>query len=250
MKILLTVTLLFSIFLSKTTAQNAFNPYSFKNKLRVGVYVSPKVCLHTKIITDIAHLYVQQDREFRESDLRRLKDTTKQNNINKSLYDHQRKRYDTADAFERLFTTALQFTSFSLNKSYSPNQDVNYNDTFFLPKIKIEQVKDSKVLDIIVRDTLDYLIRIQNLRSEESGTYFIVKYDLLIKPKLKSRSTEKKTLSLIFENIIKNPDSFLSGCSNPLECLIANSSETLCKVILGKIFSDGYYPELKKPNGF
>jgi len=250
MKILLTTTLLLSIFLCKTNAQKEFNPYSFKNKLRVGVYVSPKVCLHTKIITDIAHLYIQQDREIRESDSRRLQDTAKKDDINKPFYDYQRKRFDSADAFDRLFTSALQFTSLSLNKSYSPNQEINYNDTFYLPTIKIEEVNDSKVLDLIVRDTLDYLVRIQNLRSEESGIYFIVKYDLLIKPKLKSRSTVKTTLSLMFEDITKNPNSLLRGCRNPLECLIANSSETLCKVILGKIFSDGYYPDLKKPNGF
>ena len=54
----------------------------------------------------------------------------------------------------------------------------------------------------------------------------------------------------MFENISKSPNTLLNGCRNPLECLMANSSDILAEVILGKIFSDVYYPELKEPNGF
>ena len=250
MKTLFTATLFLSFFFSKTIAQQEFKQYEYKNKLRVGVYVSPKVCLHTKIITDIAHLYVEQEKSFENAAIQRAKDTSKNKNINKTFDEYQKKRFDSADAFDRLFTGAMQLISTGLNKSHFPNEVVNLNDTIFLPLVKVEQVDDARIGYVTQRDSLDYLVRIQNLESEESGEYYIVKYDLLIHPKLKNRKPVYKKILLSFENKITNGNSLLYGCNRPIDCFIANSSDTLGKAILGKIFSDGYYPQLKEPNGF
>ena len=106
--------------------------------MRIGIYVSPKANFHTKVITDIGHFYANTKAAYENEVIIAVKDTTSNKKQHVERANYQKLRYDSADAFDRLFSSAANFIAVEFNSAKSGNQKENINDTFILPLVKVE----------------------------------------------------------------------------------------------------------------
>ncbi len=239
---------------NKVQSQIIYNyDYSkYKKVVRIGIYVSPKANLHTRLITDIAHYYEEEKASFDKALAMPIKDSPQYEINNRKVLEYQKMRSDSADVFERLFTGAASFISLNFNRSTSIDQKINFDDTMFIPSVKVEAIDNERAMEIIRRDTLDYFINIQNINSTKNGFYFNVAFKVSIQPKLKRLKPFVKNLVIPFINLQKSRDPFFY-CSQPFECLQANSIYLLITTVTEKLYHDGYrkndYESYKKEKG-
>jgi hypothetical protein len=247
---------LFIIFLfsqKETIGQQTPHYDSIKNKAKIGIYLSPKVTLHTKLITDIAHFYVAEEKRMEQDSIYKSKDTMRYKKDGDSFSKMQRVRHDTADVFDRVFFTSAIFIGLEFNKTYSGDEKIDYNDTLFMPFTKVEQVDKAAVTSIIKRDSLDYCITINNLHSIAKDSFYTIEFIVSIYPKENDRKVLIKKITIPFTDQQKKESIFFS-CSVPFECLIANTVYLFNNLIIEKLYKDGYrkkrYEQYKKEGVF
>ncbi|MBC7652626.1 MAG: hypothetical protein H7101_12850 [Deinococcales bacterium] len=221
--------------------QSLFNYDSsnFKKVVRIGIYISPKVNLHTRVITDIAHYYEEEKVIFDKGLSMPMKDSSEASLNNKKLDEYHKMRRDSADAFDRIFTSAAGFLNVSFNRSQSSYNSINYDDTLFIPFVKVESIKPLNANNIIKRDTLDYFINVQNFNSVQKGSYYNIAFLVTINPKDKTKKVISKTLIIPYINLQTKGFSFFS-CDNCFECLVANTTYLFATTVAKKLYEDGF----------
>lgn len=215
------------------------NVSSYKKIVRVGIYVSPKANLHTRVITDIGHFYANTKTAYEREIISAEKDTTafKSEHVERAKY--QKFSYDSADAFDRLFSSAANFIAVEFNSPKSGNQNVNLEDTLILPLVKVESLENINFSNVIQRDTLDYLIYVSNFNTIEVKPYYELEFTISIAPANKQKKSSVKTLRIPFVNQPRKDDIFFQG-STPFECLAANTIHDFLVVVTDKLYKDRY----------
>ena len=211
--------------------------------VRIGIYVLPNVNLHSKLITDIAHYYAEEKKGLENGMLITSKDTSIYSSQRKAQAEFRKLRHDSVDLFERLFSNVASFTSLLINGNVLTVDTIKHNDTTFIPFAKVEEHTVQEISMIMMRDTLDYFIGIQNFNSIKNGSYYDIKFTLLIQPKLKTKGLLKKKVTISYTDKQTDPNSFLH-CEKPFECLIANITGDCTKIIVSKLLRDGYCKKL------
>lgn len=211
--------------------------------VRIGIYVAPYVNLHSKLITDIAHYYAEEKKDIENGILLASRDTASNSSQRKAQAEYRKLRHDSVDLLERLFTNVAGFTSLLINGNVSTTEKIKNNDTTFIPFAKVEEHTGEEISMIIMRDSLDYFIGIQDFNSIKKGSYYDIKFTLLIQPKLKTKGLLKKKVTISYTDKQTDPNSFLH-CKKPFECLIANITGDCTKIIVSKLLRDGYCKKL------
>jgi hypothetical protein len=215
-------------------SQDYYSNYKYKKVVSIGISIEPKVSLHTKLITDIAHYYETEKNWIDSGNTRNFRDTFHAAD-NKLRIAYFKAKHDTTDAFNRLVNNVCVFLSLAFNRAGGGNE-INYNDTLFLFKnVNIFNVKEQ---NIFKKDSLNYLISIKNFRSIQQASYYNIQFDLFIK------SAEDKTSQVIKMNIPftdqQKEYSMFFSCDKPFECLIANLTEQTAKAISERLQKDGF----------
>ena len=166
--------------------------FIFENKINIGIYVEPKINLHTKLITDIAHFYVKEDIgiNLKLTNARKGTSVFKDNIIANAI--HRKNQHDTTDAFVRLFNTVAIFTILPINKALDSINQTLIKDTVFSPFVKMETVKNKE--GVFKRDSLDYLITVTNFSSMLVEDYFNISFKMEITSKKNKKNSVKRSI--------------------------------------------------------
>ncbi|MDI9365586.1 MAG: hypothetical protein QM541_11595 [Flavobacterium sp.] len=237
----LTITCAFLVSHLTVLSQNFnYNSSIFKKVVRIGIYVSPKANFHTRVITDIGHFYANTKTAYEREIITAEKDTTNNKSQHIARANYQKLRYDSADAFDRLFSSAANFISVEFNSAKSSNQNVNTDDTLILPLVKVESLENINFSNVIQRDTLDCLIYVSNFNTIEVKPYYELEFTISISPTDKQKKASIKSMRIPFINQPRKDDIFFQG-STPFECLAANTIHDFLVVVTDKLYKDGYH---------
>ncbi|MBS1627720.1 MAG: hypothetical protein JSR09_09225 [Bacteroidetes bacterium] len=230
------LTVLFTAFIllsNLVKAQDYDHSYKYKKIVRIGFSLEPKVSLHTKLITDIAHYYETEKILIDSTNAKSLRDTLYAKN--KAFYAFFKAKHDTANVFDRLFNNVCIFLSLAFNRTLAPHE-INYDDTLFI--FKIVNTSQPEQQGVFKKDSLDYLISIENFTSVQQTSYYNILFNLSIQSK-KDKALQVIKMNVPFTDQQKEYNMFFS-CDKPFECLIANVTELTVKVIAERLYKDGF----------